>query len=141
MGLVHLNEAVHRKDVGDHDEELWPRNEDGDQEDPWAPTKTVEMKDPATGQQFTFTTGSKGGTEALQRLGSQWRSQIMKHEGKLPVVEIDAGSYRHKTWGKVYKPVFRIVSWETPEDLKNGKSSDTAAFLDDEIPDLTGDKS
>lgn len=141
IGLVADCAAVRREDVGDHDEDLWPRDEDGKRSDPWSPVRNLPMKDPNTGTEFVFTTSSGGGNQALVRFTGQWRRQYTDNPGKLPVMEIGSDSYPHRTYGKVHFPVFRLVSWETEEDLKNGKESDAAAFLDDEIPDLTGDKS
>ena len=46
IGLVAEHGAVRREDVGDHDEALWPRDENGKQSDPWSPTRNLPVKDP-----------------------------------------------------------------------------------------------
>ena len=138
IGLVANREAVNREDLGDHDENLWPRDQDGTSTDPWQQVRTLPMKDPATGTEYVFTTSSQGGNRAVVMFTARWKRQYKDNIGKLPILEIGSDSYPHRTYGKVHYPVFRLVDWETEENLKNGQESDTASFLNDEIPDLTG---
>ena len=141
IGLVADYEAVRREDVGDHDEDLWPRDENGKRSDPWSPVRMLPMKNPVTCVEYVFTTSSGGGNQAIVKFTSRWRRQLDDNPGRLPVLEIGADSYPHRTYGKVHYPVFHLVGWETEEDLKNGKERATASFLNDEIPDMAGGKS
>ena len=95
------------------------------------------MKDPATGTEYVFTTSSEGGNRAVLALTRHWTRQYKANLGKLPMVEIGSNTYPHKIYGQVHYPVFKLMGWESEADLIAGKESDTASFLNDEIPDLT----
>ncbi len=138
MGLVANKAGVKREDLDDADESLWPRDTDGKLTDPWTQVRTLPMKDPATGTEYVFTTSSEGGNRAVLALTRHWTRQYKGNLGKLPVIEIGSDTYPHKIYGQVHYPVFKLVGWESEADLIASKESDTASFLNDEIPDLTG---
>ena len=125
-----------REDLGDDDRNAWETDTNGTPLDPWQTVNTLPMKDPETGQEFVFTTGSRGGIGAVGKLSTAYGRQTHKQAGKLPVIEIGSDSYRHKTYGDVSYPTFRIVEWKTEGALIAGDTSDTKtdAGLDDEIP-------
>ena len=123
-----------REDLDSQDESTWEMDSNGIAIDPWGIVNTLPFKSPESGEEFVFTTGSKGGIGALGKLATAYGSHRQKHDGKMPIVQIGAGSYRHKTYGEVHYPVFRIVSWVSEADLMTGKSDETEEKLDDEIP-------
>jgi hypothetical protein len=122
-----------RADMGDTDKSDWPVGPNGVSRDPWQYTNTLPMKDPETGQQFVFTTGSQGGIDAIGKLSVKYGTQRRKYEGKLPVIELGEVSYKHKTYGQVFKPVFKIIEWVSEADLIAGVT-DEPEVLDDIVP-------
>ena len=125
-----------REDLGDDDRNEWETDPNGTPQDPWQVINTLPMKDPETGQDFVFTTGSRGGIGAIGKLSKKYGPERHRQAGKLPVIEIGSGSYHHNTYGDVKYPTFKIVGWKTESELVAGEASDTKvdADLDDEIP-------
>ena len=115
-----------REDLGDNDSKAWETDPNGTPQDPWQFINTLPMKDPMTGQEFIFTTGSDGGIKAVGKLCTAYGRQRHKQGDKLPIIEIGADSYRHKTYGDVPFPTFKIADWEAEAAL--------IAELDDEVP-------
>jgi hypothetical protein len=63
---------------------------------------------------LTYSTTSYGGRAAFADLAEAFENQFAKAGGdKKPVavVSLDSESYKHKTWGKIYNPVFNVVGW------------------------------
>ncbi len=124
-----------REDLDTQDETAWEMDSNGVAIDPWGIVNTLPFKNPENGEEYIFTTGSKGGIGALGKLATAYGSHRQKHEGKMPIVQIGASSYRHKTYGEVHFPVFRIVSWASEADLIAGKpDAEAEENLNDEIP-------
>ena len=124
-----------REDLDAKDASAWEMDSNGVAIDPWGKINTLPFKNPETGEQYVYTTGSRGGIDAIGKLSTAYGSHRQKHDGKMPIVQIGAGSYQHKTHGEVFYPVFRIVSWASEADLIAGKSDAKAEDeLDDEIP-------
>ena len=122
-----------REECGDTDKGLWPKDPNGNTVDPWQLHNTLPMRDPEMGQEFIFTTSSKGGINAIGKLSSRYGHQRGNHEGQLPLIKLDARPYRHKLYGEVHIPVFKIVGWQSEAELIAGKSDETAP-IDDDIP-------
>ena len=91
------------------------------------------MKHPETGQEFIFTTGSRGGVGAIGRLSTKYAWQRHKQSDKLPIIEIGSDSYKHPQYGDVPFPVFQLVRWESEDALIAGE---TGADLDTELDDV-----
>lgn len=121
-----------RPELGDTDESLWDADEDGKPIDPWSFTNTIPFKNPATGQEFTFTTSSRGGTSAVGKLCSVYGQQRQQHEGQLPIIELQTSSYRHKRFGEVYIPVLRLVGWQCEAELSSSGAAEPD--LNDDLP-------
>jgi hypothetical protein len=68
-----------------------------------------------------FTTTSVGGKRAVQTLAVALAEQVEKDQTKpVPVVRLKKDHYAHKSYGKIYTPVFELVEWvsmdgETPK--------------------------
>ena len=59
-----------------------------------------------------FTTTSVGGKKAVQALGISIATQVDKDPtNPVPVVRLRKDHYTHKSYGKIYTPVFEIVAW------------------------------
>ena len=59
-----------------------------------------------------FTTTSVGGKKSVQTLGIAIATQVDKDPSKpVPVVRLKKDHYTHKSYGRIYTPVFEIVEW------------------------------
>lgn len=59
-----------------------------------------------------FTTTSVGGKRAVQTLGVAIATQVEKDQTKpVAIVRLKKDHYQHKSFGKIYTPVFEIVEW------------------------------
>ncbi len=70
------------------------------------------LSGPDKGLEVRFTTTSVGGKRAVNTLGVAIAAQCETTPGKpVPVVALKKDSYQHKSYGKIYTPVFEIVEW------------------------------
>jgi len=59
-----------------------------------------------------FTTTSVGGKKAVQALGVAIATQVEKDQSKpVPLVRLKKDHYVHKSYGRIYTPVFEVVEW------------------------------
>ena len=59
-----------------------------------------------------FTTTSVGGKKAVQALGVAIATQVEKDQSKpVAIVRLKKDHYVHKSYGRIYTPVFEIVEW------------------------------
>lgn len=59
-----------------------------------------------------FTTTSVGGKRAVQTIALAIAEQVEKDQSKpVPVVRLKKDHYSHKSYGKIFTPVFEIVEW------------------------------
>jgi hypothetical protein len=64
-----------------------------------------------------FTTTSVGGKKAVQALGVAIATQVEKDQSKpVAIVRLKKDHYVHKSYGKIYTPVFEIVQWVGMDD-------------------------
>lgn len=64
------------------------------------------------GLETRYSTTSVGGKRAVQTLGLAIAAQVEKNPSlPVPIVELDKEHYQHKSYGRVYTPVFKIVDW------------------------------
>jgi hypothetical protein len=64
------------------------------------------------GVNVRFSTTSVGGKKAVQQLAVAIAEQVEQDPAKpVPVVKLDKDHYQHKSYGKIYTPVFDIVEW------------------------------
>jgi len=64
-----------------------------------------------------FTTTSVGGKKAVQALGVAIATQVEKDQTKpVAIVRLKKDHYVHKSYGKIYTPVFEIVQWVGMDD-------------------------
>jgi hypothetical protein len=57
-----------RAELGDQDSEMWEIDRDGKAKDPWQFANHLPLRDPDTGELYTFVTSSRGGLSAVGRL-------------------------------------------------------------------------
>ena len=80
------------------------------------------------GMEARYTTTSVGGKKGVQALAVAIATQVEKDQDKpVPVVELGKEHYTHKSYGRIFTPVFKVLEWvgmdgeapaeETPEAL------------------------
>jgi hypothetical protein len=84
------------------------------------------LSGPDKGLEVRFTTTSVGGKRAVNTLGVAIAGQCETTPGKpVPVVSLKKDSYQHKSYGKIYTPVFEIQDWASmdgqTEEAEEGK--------------------
>jgi hypothetical protein len=113
----------HRATLGDQDKELWSTDDRGEPVDPWKEAVMLPMIDPATREEFTFSSSSIGGVRAAKRLADMYIKQMRAApettRGCAPLVALSSSSYRHdhKKRGTIYNPVFEGIDWVRASDL------------------------
>lgn len=85
------------------------------------------------GLEVRFSTTSVGGKRSVQALAVAIANQVEKDQAKpVPVIYLKKEHYQHKSYGKIYTPVFEIVEWV-------GMSADaTPDAAEEEAPAETG---
>ena len=64
------------------------------------------------GMEARYATTSVGGKRAVQALAVEIASQVEKDQTKpVPVVSLAKDHYQHKSYGRVYTPVFKVQKW------------------------------
>ena len=64
------------------------------------------------GMEARFSTTSVGGKRAVTKLAVDLAEQVEKDQSKpVAVVQLEKDSYSHKSYGKIFTPVFKIVKW------------------------------
>lgn len=64
------------------------------------------------GMEARYTTTSVGGKRAVQALAVEIAGQVEKDQTKpVPVVKLGKDHYQHKSYGRVYTPVFDVQKW------------------------------
>jgi hypothetical protein len=64
------------------------------------------------GMEARFTTTSVGGKRSVQALAVALAEQVEKAPGKpVPVVGLGSEHYQHKSYGRIFTPVFKVEEW------------------------------
>jgi hypothetical protein len=114
-----------RDELGDTDESAWPE-EDGKRRDPWALQSYLPLIDEKTNEMVVFISGSAGGRRAI---ASVCKTASQNPHNGSPIVMLGVGSYRHKTYGRIEEPEFKVVGWTgaaptTPDPVEADFSDD-----------------
>ena len=92
----------------------------------WEPQTGLSLKcisGEDAGMEARFTTTSVGGRKAVQALAVAIATQVEKDQGKpVPVVKLGKDHYTHKSYGRIYTPVFEVVEWVS----MNGEADEPA---------------
>jgi hypothetical protein len=85
----------------------------GEAWDPQVAMLLVCLSGQDKGQQVMFKATSKGGTRAFSDLLNAIMGRVATGEQQAlcPVIHLGRGSYTHKKYGKIFYPVFEVVSW------------------------------
>ncbi len=82
------------------------------------------------GLQARYTVTSVGGKRAVQSLALAIADQAEKNPAApVPLVELKKEHYQHKSYGRIYTPVFDIVDWTGLD----GNNADPADEQDDDV--------
>ena len=66
------------------------------------------------GMEARYTTTSVGGKRAVQTIAVALADQVEKDQSKpVPVVRLKKEHYQHKSYGRIFTPVFEVVDWLT----------------------------
>ena len=64
------------------------------------------------GLECRYATTSVGGVRSVQALAVAIATQVEKDQSKpVPVVKLGKDHYTHKSYGRIYTPVFEVVEW------------------------------
>ena len=93
----------------------------------WEPQTGLSLKcisGEDTGMEARFTTTSVGGRKAVQTLAVEIATQVDKDQGKpVPIVKLGKDHYTHKSYGRIYTPVFEVLEWMSMD----GEAAEEAA--------------
>ena len=68
------------------------------------------------GMEARFSTTSVGGKRAVQELAIKIAEQVDKDQTKpVPIIKLKKEHYQHKSYGRIYTPVFEVISWVSME--------------------------
>jgi hypothetical protein len=74
-----------------------------------------------------FTTTSVGGKKAVQALGVAIAAQVEKDQSKpVAIVRLKKDHYVHKSYGRIYTPVFEIVDWASMDGAAEAPAAEEA---------------
>jgi hypothetical protein len=67
---------------------------------------------PGLNTQLIYKTTAHGGKEFVGKVAQAIVEQLSSDPGHpVPEMELTSSSYQHKSWGRIFKPVFKIVAW------------------------------
>ena len=95
------------------------------------------------GMEARFTTTSVGGKRAVQALAVALAEQVEKDQTKpVAIIKLKKDHYAHKSYGKIYTPVFSVVEWvgmdADAEVEQTPESALTASVAAEEAPAPAG---
>ena len=68
------------------------------------------------GMEARFTTTSVGGKRGVQTIAAALAEQVDVDQTRpVPVVRLKKDHYQHKSYGKIYTPIFEVVEWISME--------------------------
>jgi hypothetical protein len=79
------------------------------------------------GLECRYTTTSVGGKRAVQTLAVAIAAQVEKDpERPVPIVTLGKDHYQHKSYGRIYTPVFEIVEWVSMDGKEAAPEAEAA---------------
>lgn len=106
---------------------------------PWKPQVGVTLKclsGEDEGEQCKIYLCSTGGLKAMSALIDEIGKKIdAEDESCVAIITLDTSSYKHPKWGKIYEPVFTIVSWTSidGEDFSEEAAEEAAEEQFEEV--------
>jgi hypothetical protein len=117
-----------REELGDLDKSHWEKDSAGNPRDPWSRQSYLPLVDMESGEIAVFVSGSHGGRGAIGDLCSV---AAQNHHRGQPQIALSVRSYKHKVYGRIETPEFRVVGWTGSTFAKEVSSSEV---MDDTIP-------
>lgn len=85
-----------------------------------------------------YSTTSVGGKRAVQELAVAIAAQVDKDASKpVPVVKLGKSHYTHKSYGRIYTPVFEIIEWVSMDGEAQAEPEVEAADAADEYAEAS----
>jgi len=82
---------------------------------PWMPQTAMQLKcmdGEDEGEEVVYSTTSKGGQKAFKTMLAVITARIEAgHSAIIPIVTLEADSYKHKKYGKIFTPDLKVVDW------------------------------
>lgn len=79
------------------------------------------------GLEARYTTTSVGGKRAVTTLAALLAEQVEKDQTKpVPIVKLKKDHYAHKSYGKIYTPVFEVVEWMSMDGESEAPQAEAA---------------
>ena len=95
--------------------------------------KCVEGED--EGMEARYSVTSVGGKRSVQALAVAIAEQVEKDsENPVPVVRLKKEHYQHKSYGRIYTPVFEIVKWVGMDGHEDVVASEAPVEVVEEAP-------
>ena len=86
-----------------------------------------------TGTQVKYTATSVGGKKAYTALLDELLKQASSGSPDIvAIVELDCDSYKHKKYGKVFTPIFKLVEWQSMDAMVTATEADEEDDYEDE---------
>ena len=96
----------------------------------WEPQTGLSLKcisgDDA-GMEARFTTTSVGGRKAVQALAVAVATQVDKDKEKpVAIIKLGKDHYTHKSYGRIYTPVFEVLEWVSMNGDESAETEEAA---------------
>ena len=86
------------------------------------------------GMQVRYSATSVGGKRAVQTLAVAIAEQVEKDQAKpVPLVELRKEHYQHKSYGRIYTPVFDITGWAGLDSSEIGSPEAEEDAVEEEV--------
>lgn len=122
---------ANRDDLGNLDEGLWDRDDQGKPRDPWQKMIEIPVRE-ISGEmrEMVLSGGSRGYEGACKALFKAFGEGMRTNMGKVPVISLSGDKYQHKQYGMVKVPALPIVEWMDPtaKPAVEGPKSSKAKF-------------
>jgi hypothetical protein len=87
------------------------------------------------GMEARYTTTSVGGKKVVQALADAIATQVEKDQSKpVPVVELGKEHYTHKSYGRIFTPVFKVIEWVGMDAETSEPNTEVESAFDDSPP-------
>lgn len=96
--------------------------------DGWKACTSIQLRSLTSGDEFLFCPVSNGGLAAIGPILKMYKCRLQANKGGIPIIDLDVADYKHKSYGKVLKPVLKIVEWRNEEDLGGELLDDSQPF-------------
>jgi len=85
------------------------------------------------GMEARYTTTSVGGKKAVQALAVAIADQVAKDQTlPVPVVSLGKDHYQHKSYGRIYTPVFEVLEWVSINGDAEAPAAEAEVYKDAE---------